>query len=73
MEVKEKVRRTEKRREDGEGSWMNDEERERRRNEDSGKQKKREYRLESIVERGHCVRRSDLLSSVRRLGYAVDG
>lgn len=39
--------------------------------EDSGKQKKREYRLESIVERGHCVRRSDLLSSVRRLGYVV--
>jgi len=41
------------------------------RSETSGKQKKREYRLESIVERGRCVRRSDLLSSVRRLDYVV--
>jgi len=42
------------------------------RSETSGKQKKREYRLESIVERGHRVRRSDLLSSVRRLDYVVN-
>lgn len=53
--------------------WEVKKEGRRERSEDSGKQKKREYCLESIVERGHCVRRSDLLSSVRRLGYVSAG